>query len=182
MRSAALLATLAALQTAACREEAVTRSRAPKAEMEAVGAMGMPAQGLRWTLPSGWKEVPGNGMRLATLVQPGGLKTQAIVVALPGDSGGELANVNRWRGQIGLPATDEAGAAASRTTINTKAGPATIYDFAGAGSTPARAIIAAVDAGGTTWFFKLMGDAAATEAARGDFLALIKGLTPDAPR
>ncbi len=143
---------------------------------------GAAVRGLAWTLPAGWREIPGNGMRLATFVPPGGLKTEATVVALPGDSGGELANANRWRGQIGLPATDEAGMAAARTTMTTKAGPAAIYDFTGAGAVRTRLIAAAVTTGGTTWFFKLMGDASATESARPGFLTMIKGLTPDAPK
>ncbi|UPT75434.1 MAG: hypothetical protein M0D55_07035 [Elusimicrobiota bacterium] len=133
-------------------------------------------------MPSGWKEVAGNGIRLATFTPPGGLKTEATVVALPGASGGELANVNRWRGQIGLPATDDAGMADARTTLVTKAGPVKVYDFTGAGEVRARMIVAAVDTGGTTWFFKLMGEAAATESARGGFLTLIQELKPDAPK
>ena len=194
---AALLPLCALLLTTACREEAITRSRVPKADTGASRAateramgekmslpksVGQATRGLAWTLPAGWKEVPGNGMRLATFVPPGGLKTEATVVALPGDSGGDLANANRWRGQIGLPPTDEAGLAASRTMLATKAGPAAIYDFTGTDAVRTRLIAAVVDTGGTTWFFKLMGDAAATEAARGGFLALIKGLTPHAPK
>ncbi len=197
IRFAALLPILATLQTTACREEAITRSRVPKAETRVVRAApdraigeGMPlpksvgqaARGLAWTLPPGWQEVPGNGMRLATFAPPGNLKTEATVVALPGDSGGELANVNRWRGQIALPPTDEAGMAASRTTLATKAGPAAIYDFTSTGEVRTRLIAAVVKTGDTTWFFKLMGDATATETARTGFLAIIKGLAPDAPK
>lgn len=195
LRCAALLPLLSALLTAACREEPITHARVPKAEAAiarpAAAAMGLPSgieapaerpRGLAWTLPPGWKELPGNGIRLATFVPPGGLKTEATVVALPGDSGGELANANRWRGQIGLPPTDEAGMAAARTTLATKVGPAGIYDFTNTGKARTRLIAAAVDTGGTTWFFKLMGDAAATEAARPGFMTLIKGLRPDAPK
>lgn len=137
-------------------------------------------RGLSWTLPSGWKEVPGTGMRLATFLPPGGLKTEGTVVALHGDSGGELANVNRWRGQIGLPPTDEAQIASSRTPLTTKVGPVAVYDFTSTGTARTRLIVAVVKTGDTTWFFKLMGDAAATESARGGFLAIIKRLSPDA--
>ncbi len=186
----ALLPLLAALLTVACREEAITHSRVPKPEAAASIAVNAPHeherssghQGLRWTLPAGWKEVPGTGMRLATFVPPGGLKTEGTVVSLPGDSGGELANANRWRGQIGLPPTDEAGMTAARTTLSTKAGPAAVYDFTSTGAVRTRLIAAVVSTGGATWFFKLMGDAAATESARAGFTELIKGLTHDAPK
>ena len=180
IRSAASLA-LAALLTAACGEETITRARVPKEGAAGVRPAGK-KRGLVWTLPPGWKELPGDGMRLATFAPPGGLATEATVVALPGESGGDLANANRWRSQIGLPPTDEAGMAAARTTLATKAGPASVYDFTSAGEKPARLIAAAVDAGGMTWFFKLKGDAAATESARPAFLALVKGLRSDAPK
>lgn len=175
---------------AACGDESITRARVPKSE-EAPAAMGgMPqdehaghdhsaqAAGLKWTLPSGWKETAGTGMRLATWTPPGGLKTEGTVVSLPGDSGGELANANRWRGQIGLPPTDEAGMKASRTTVSSKAGPVSVYDFTSEGESKTRLIAAVVKTGETTWFFKLMGDAAATESARPGFLAIMKSLTP----
>lgn len=175
---------------AACGDESITRARVPKSE-EAPAAMGgMPqdehaghdhgaqAAGLKWTLPSGWKETPGTGMRLATWTPPGGLKTEGTVVSLPGDSGGELANANRWRGQIGLPPTDEAGMAAARTKVSSKAGPVSVYDFTSEGESKTRLIAAVVKTGETTWFFKLMGDAAATESARPGFLAIMKSLTP----
>ena len=177
------------LSLTACREEGITHARVPKPEAAGVATapMGMPGamggglealpertRGLNWTLPSGWKELPGSGMRLATFTPPGGLKTEGTVVALPGDSGGELANVNRWRGQIGLPAIDAAGMAASRTTLSTKAGPVSVYDFTSGGTVKTRLIAAVLSKDGTSWFFKLMGDAAATESVRAGFLTIIE--------
>lgn len=179
---------------AACGDESITRARVPKSAEAPADAHGpgdghdhedhtghdhsAQAAGLKWTLPSGWKETPGTGMRLATWTPPGGLKTEGTVVSLPGDSGGELANANRWRGQIGLPPTDEAGMAAARTKVSSKAGPVSVYDFTSEGEAKTRLIAAVVKTGETTWFFKLMGDAAATESARPGFLAIMKSLTP----
>ncbi len=192
--SALLLPLCIVLLSAACREEGVTHARVPKEEAPAAGVPTMPGampaldapaerpRGLAWTLPSGWKEIPGNGIRLATFTPPGGLKTEATVVALPGESGGELANVNRWRGQISLPPVDEAGMKAARTTVATKAGPAAVYDFTSEGAVRTRLIAAAINVQGTTWFFKLMGEAVATEAARPGFLTIIKGLKLDAAK
>lgn len=174
------IAPLAAmLLMTACGEEPITRARVPKSE-EAPALAAAPrdaqAPGLRWSMPKGWKEIPGSGMRLATFVPPGGLKTEGTVVSLPGDSGTELANVNRWRGQIALPPTDEAGLAAARTTVSSKAGPVRVYDFTSEGATRTRVIAAIVKSGEETWFFKLMGEAAATESARQGFLEIMKGL------
>ena len=60
-----------------------------------------------WKLPEGWKQSAGVGMRFATLVLPvGNPPLEVTVIPLP--SSGEnpqadlLANVNRWRGQMGL--------------------------------------------------------------------------------
>lgn len=176
----AALSFAAIILMTACGEEPITRARVPKTEESpamAAAPHAMPAPGgLRWSMPKGWKEVPGTGMRLATFIPPGGLKTEGTVVSLPGDSGSELANANRWRGQIGLAPVDEAGLAASRTTVAAKVGPVRVYDFTSEGEVRTRLIAAVVSRGDTTWFFKLMGEAGATESARPGFLAIIKGL------
>jgi len=69
------------------------------------------ADSLAWDLPKGWTEARAGGMRLATLKPPVTGKIDVSVIVLPGTAGGELANVNRWRGQIGLQPVDEAGRA-----------------------------------------------------------------------
>ncbi len=120
---AALILALAAL--GGCQRDEVAHYRVPKerpaAQAGAMAGMGdgggmggagadlAPApvaadSGLRWTLPQGWKEVQGGGpMRYATLTPPVAGKLDVSVIVLPGPAGGELANVNRWRNQIGLP-------------------------------------------------------------------------------
>src|SRR5208282_2908095 len=66
------------------------------------------AEGLSWTLPKGWTQTLSGGIRYATLKPAGGGNLDASVVVLPGQAGGELANVNRWRGQLGLSPLDAA--------------------------------------------------------------------------
>lgn len=172
------LAFALALALASCRQEEVTRMQVPKTVAAAAPSVAAPARRLRWTVPAGWKELAGSGMRLATFVPPGAGKAEATVVALPGESGGELANVNRWRGQIGLGPTDDAGLAAARTSIKTKAGPASLYSFDGAG-TPKTAMVAAVLLrDGTSWFIKLSGDTDAVKKARAGFVALVESFSP----
>src|SRR5262245_22779919 len=55
---------------------------------------------ISWQLPEGWQQEKGDAMRFATVRLPVGL--DATVSRLPGGQQ-VLANVNRWRGQIGLP-------------------------------------------------------------------------------
>lgn len=59
---------------------------------------------IRWTAPPGWVEESASGDRQSVLRFGADLpKLEMSVVKLPGDGGGALANVNRWRGQMGLP-------------------------------------------------------------------------------
>ena len=54
-----------------------------------------------WTAPDTWREVETtNSMRKNTYLASNG--QEIAVSAFPGDVGGLLANVNRWRGQVGL--------------------------------------------------------------------------------
>lgn len=180
----------------ACDRGEVTHFRVAKAPQPAAPVMpaGMagdvappptPAGGaLRWTLPAGWTESAGGQMRFATLKPPASVKGKidASVVVLPGPAGGELANVNRWRGQIGLAAIDEAALAAARKVIRTKAGPLNVYDFTSDGTPRSRLVAGLTQAAGNTWFVKLTGDAEAVGAARGDFMKLLGSLSFDESR
>jgi len=139
-----------------------------------------PKGALKWSLPKGWSELPGGGMRFATFKAPYPGKLEATVVVLPGPAGGELANVNRWRGQIALPPLDEAGLAKARTTVKSKAGVVNVYDFASEAQPQSRMVtgtIASPD--GNTWFLKLTGDAAPVAKAKADFVTILGSLHLD---
>src|ERR1022692_3411765 len=60
---------------------------------------------LKWIVPAGWVEVAPGEMRLASFTIKGQNSKQAdvSVVTLPGNAGGDINNVNRWRGQLSLP-------------------------------------------------------------------------------
>jgi hypothetical protein len=135
-----------------------------------------PAGGLRWTLPKGWTEGEGGAMRYASFKIPVKGTIDGSVVVLPGPAGGELANVNRWRGQIGLPPLDDAALAAARKTLSTKAGKVNVYDFSSGGASGKRLVAGLTEIEGNTWFVKLTGEAAAVGAARDDFMKLLGSL------
>lgn len=130
-----------------------------------------PAAKVAWTVPSGWKEVPTTQQfRLATF-DAGGVEVS--VTAFPGSAGGVLANVNRWRGQIGLEPTDEAGLKALLSSSREGASDVSLLSMAGNdGKVMLGAIIAPGD--GQTWFVKATTDAAKAEALRSDFGAFSK--------
>jgi hypothetical protein len=140
-----------------------------------------PQGALKWSLPKGWSEAPGGGtMRFATLKAPYP-KVEATVVVLPGPAGGELANVNRWRGQINLPAlADEASLAKSRTVLKTRVGAVHVYDFTSDGQAKSRLVAGSIATpDGNTWFLKLTGDADAVAKAKPDFMTILGSLHLD---
>jgi hypothetical protein len=59
---------------------------------------------VKWTLPEGWhEEKAGSADRYATLcIGKAEPHLELTVTRLEGEGGGVLANVNRWRGQMGL--------------------------------------------------------------------------------
>ncbi|BDU75491.1 hypothetical protein [Mesoterricola sediminis] len=181
---------------AACNRDQVSRSTpapAPGAPPQGMPPAGMPSgmggevppppaptHPLKWALPKGWTETGGGGMRFATLNPPGPGKIEVSVVNLPGMAGGELANVNRWRGQIGLEPLDEKALAGARRTVKSKAGAIAVFDFTSQGASPTRMIVGSLTtADGNTWFLKLVGDAPAAEKARPDFMRYLESLHLD---
>ena len=64
-----------------------------------------------WSVPEGWSEdAAPRPMRLTTYVAPDSSgPVEVAVTRFGGRVGGALANINRWRGQMGLPPVDETG-------------------------------------------------------------------------
>jgi hypothetical protein len=114
-----------------------------------------------WVVPPGWQEIPAGQMLVAKYVVAGAGDAKAelnIGTAM----GGVTANVNRWRGQLGLEKLDEDGVNKLATSIDVEGGiKAMVVDFSGTDartSQPARLIGAIVVADGQTWFYKFMGN------------------------
>ncbi len=74
-------------------------------------AGGNSAGRLQYQGPDGWSVGKGSSMRLVTFDVDGAPGTQCWVTPLAGDGGGVLANLNRWRGEMGQAAMtmDELG-------------------------------------------------------------------------
>lgn len=146
---------------------------APGMNMGAVpeGVENAPAStGLTWKDPSGWKREAGSGMRVATYALGDG--TECSVVSLPGAAGGDLANVNRWRGQMGL--SDVGTLQGLATPLKTPLGTSLLVDFEGAGAKQGQRLVAViVTDGGTSWFFKLTGPIASVNRAKPNLIKLL---------
>jgi hypothetical protein len=89
-----------------------------------------------------------------------GAKAEVNVAELNGEGGGLLANVNRWRGQLGLGAIGENDLPQLAQSLDVPGGKATLVDFAGVDAktrAPTRLVGVIVSQNGQTWFYKLMG-------------------------
>jgi hypothetical protein len=116
-----------------------------------------------WAVPSGWQPLPPSQFLLAEFSIPGvnGAKAEVNVAEMDGEGGGLLANVNRWRGQLGLGAIGEADLSQFAQSLGVPDGNATLVDFAGVDAktgAPTQLVGVIVAQNGRTWFYKLMGD------------------------
>jgi len=134
---------------------------------------------LKWTAPPHWQSKPASAMRKATylIVGEDGATADLSVTAFPGAVGGELANINRWRGQLQLPPLAEAGldGAISRITVNGLQ--VVLVDLTGGpADKPQRMLGAIVPSNGANWFFKLTGPEALVAREKPAFLAFVQTL------
>ena len=139
----------------------------------------VPKETKKSTLPNGWEEAPRGEMRVASFRARGeGGKTADIsVIPLPGVAGSDLANVNRWREQVGLSPVPEAELAKSAQPVEVGGEKGQIYDLAGknpASSDPTRIVAAIVRKDGSAWFFKMNGDDALVTKQKPVFLEYLK--------
>jgi len=133
-----------------------------------------------WQLPDGWTVVKASSARYATISIPGadGAKGELAVTHFPGDVGGDLANVNRWRGQIGLPPIEESELAPAVSQV--VAGPKTIKVVDATGP-QTRCVAGWTAHGGETWFFKLTGPDALVGAEKAKFTAFLESIRFNKP-
>jgi hypothetical protein len=135
---------------------------------------------LAWTAPSTWQPKAASSMRKGTytIVGDGGATAELAISAFPGDVGGEVANVVRWRGQVGLAPVGDAEATASITRIEANGLKIGVVDVADTAPDATRLLGAMVPYGGATWFFKLIGPSATVGQAKPAFLEFLKTVKP----
>jgi hypothetical protein len=153
-------------------------SPAVAAPMVAPASMKAEAAGFdapKWAkLPAGWSVGPENSMRKATWIVsgPNDSKAEIAVTVFPGSVGGLTANVNRWRGQIGLPPASPDEISTSAKTV--KVGGLESQRFVMTSTDGKKSVDAVLTAkDGATWFFKMNGETAAVEANGAAFVAFL---------
>lgn len=146
-------------------------------------AAGGPASGtassgeLTYRVPPGWKPAPPDAFsRVALEVRDGAQHVRITVSALAPEAGDLLANVNRWRGQVGLPAVGRAELEASLRHIEVAGQLAPYVEFLGPEDAgPPRALLGVIlTRNDGVWFFKLIGDAPLVQREKGNFEEFVK--------
>lgn len=154
---------------------------APRATMSNTAVDTASGPGLAWETPSGWSAGPERPMRKATLLVPGeggGPGAEVSVTAFPGDVGGNLANVNRWRQQLSLPAIGQADLGSAVQHFDVGDLHIDFVELAGTATPAQRVLGAIVPYAGATWFFKLSGPDAVVTREKETFLAFLRSLHP----
>jgi hypothetical protein len=136
---------------------------------------------LTWTAPAHWAAKPTGAMRKGsyTVTGPGGEGDMSIS-AFPGDVGGDLANVNRWRDQVKLPPITQAQLESSTEHVDRNGLHMTVVDLIGTGSDAKRILGVIVPHAGGTWFFKLIGPEPLVAKEKAAFTAFIDTIKPAA--
>jgi hypothetical protein len=164
-------------------EAASTNAGAPAAAPSDMATMANTAvttasgTGLTWTAPAHWETRQGSAMRKATyaITGEGGATAELAVTAFPGDVGGDLANVNRWRAQIGLPPISARELPAALQRFEANGLKMAVADLAAtSGTPPTRVLGGIVPHEGSTWFFKLTGPAPLIEREKAAFIDFLK--------
>lgn len=158
-----------------------------KPEMAAAATASTPTPAdsgpLRWELPEGWRQQPNpNSMRFATFVAGEGAHQIEIAVSQLGAGGGGIAaNIERWRGQVGLGASSQADIHNQIKPIEGRGAKGVLVDLLGptleAGEAQATRMLAAIfPATRTTWFIKTTAPNAVLEQHREAFEAFCRSV------
>lgn len=148
-------------------------------------ATGVPQ--LHWKAPADWKEQPAGTVRIASfLVTADDRKADMSVTQFPGNVGGDLANVNRWRGQLQLAPIGDTELAGLVKPLQLPVGAFQLVDMTSEkplldGKYRARILGAWLKQGDRTWFFKLAGESELVNSQRAAFETFLSSLDFSAP-
>lgn len=156
----------------------IDNSTAPAPGTDAMANTAVPTGSahVTWTAPAHWTVKPASAMRKGSFAIKGaGGEADLSITAFPGDTGGLLANLNRWRGQIALAPLTAAQLDANLAHLDANGLHFEVVDFAGtANGAPTRILGAVLPRSGETWFFKLMGPDALVAGEKTAFISFLQ--------
>lgn len=189
MRRLSILSGFLVVLLAGCGDRGVQSYRVPKEEHHHTTVPETPptTARLQWTTPAGWQEQAPSSMRVASFKAgtEDGKQADISVIPLSGEAGGDLSNVNRWRGQVRLSPVTEAELPQLAQAVEVAGQPAQLFNLAGSNTT---ILAVALLREGTTWFFKMTGTPALVAEQKSAFVEFLKSVrfavaaTPDAGR
>jgi hypothetical protein len=153
-------------------EAPAAASSTEPAPVASTGASGSGGK-FNWSVPSAWTPIAPGPMQAARFTVPevGGAKAEVFVSVFPNDTGGLLANVNRWRRQIGLEDVTEAGLGTCVTPLEGAGAGAVFVELNG----PQQTLLGAVvPREGGHWFYRLTGGSAAVLPQKDAFRGFAK--------
>jgi len=139
-----------------------------------------------WQAPANWEEQPSTGPRRGTFKIHGqnGGEAELSIIAFPGDVGGLLANINRWRGQIQLPPLAEPDLAQVVTPLPGSSR-ISFVDIVSAdsikGGKKSRILGGILPLDAETWFFKLSGPDEIVAARKDEFKKFLETVKTEGP-
>tara|TARA_B100001248_G_scaffold262736_1_gene261963 strand:+ start:17373 stop:17912 length:540 start_codon:yes stop_codon:yes gene_type:complete len=170
-----------------CKQETITTYSIPKEESKATAPgtpqmmPGLAQQTSGFTTPN-WQPArhwetqdPGPMRKGRWNIARDNQKAEVTAAAFPGDVGGDLANVNRWLGQIGLSSID-APTLEKQSLWVAIDGKTCRLLILYSDDTPQAIIAAIVPHQGSTWFFKLMGETALVLQEEAAFRAFLDSI------
>lgn len=160
---------LSALLSCQNNDKEVREFRAPKLKKEI--KFTPPKAALSWDVPKGWVQKKGSSLRVGSFDVAQG-KADASIVILGGAAGGVVANVNRWRQQIGLETLKPEQIAKATLKDKGKLGEFVWFKLVNE-KQPDQAIYAAImNHQGKSVFLKLSGPASVLKSEETHFLNL----------
>ncbi len=136
---------------------------------------------ITWSAPTEWKEQPLTQMRQGSFLVTGknGETADMSVVTFPGDAGGDLANINRWRGQINLPPIAEPDLKKLIQPLDLNGSTVKVIEMENSSvqsQKPSRILAAILFQSDQTWFFKLTGPDELVAEQKTAFLEFLKSI------
>lgn len=132
---------------------------------------------LSYQTPAGWKKQEKAAMfSVATFTVSDANQTAEVTISpFPGDAGGLLENVNRWRTkQLALPAVTEEELQKDLKRIEVDGVAGSYVDLLGPAGSDRQRILGVMVPRKQTWFFKMRGPAALVEKQKDAFEAFVK--------
>ncbi len=189
-------AVLAICTLPGCDDEQVHSYQAPKAApytppapMTSANAPSAAAPKITWEQPDGWQLLTaGSSMAMASFDVPNGSDqtetsgaARVTVTPLTGQAGGILANINRWRRQVGLEPI-EVIEDQPMTAIHVDAAPAGLIDLASpdgvsAGIERMLVVLVPRPQENQTWFFKMIGPNDTVTQHKQTFVEFVESVT-----